>query len=136
MKKVQAPICPYCGKTSVLVGGLIIYPHRQDLAGKRFFNCAPCQAYVGCHQDTGEPFGRLADAELRKAKMAAHAAFDPLWRSKRMSRNTAYQRLSVAMGISQEETHIGMFDLERCKQVVKLVKAGALDRDNRVQRGA
>lgn len=130
-RKNLAPVCPYCGKVSVLVGGLIIYPHRQDLAEKRFYNCAPCGAYVGCHQGTNEPFGRLADAELRKAKQAAHAAFDPLWRSKRMERNVAYARLSDAMGLSREETHIGMFDLEQCRRVVELVKAGALNHDTR-----
>lgn len=42
--------CPYCGKPAQLVGGDVIYPHREDLHEKKFWLCTPCNAYVGCHR--------------------------------------------------------------------------------------
>ena len=81
--------CDYCGKPALFVGGLIIYPHRLDLRSKVFYYCEPCQAWVGCHPNTAVPLGRLANAELRSAKMAAHAAFDPLWRAGGQTRSSA-----------------------------------------------
>lgn len=74
-------ICSYCNKPAELVTGKEIYPHRPDLYPKKFWRCRPCTAYVGCHKpnagygDGTRPLGRLANAELRAAKSAAHAAF-------------------------------------------------------------
>lgn len=80
---MTAPVCPYCGATSVLVGGDVIYPYRRDLAEKQFYQCRACpDAYVGCHPGTTDPLGRLADKKLRLAKSHAHAVFDPLWERK------------------------------------------------------
>lgn len=123
-------ICPYCDKPARLVTGHAIYPHRPDLLGKKFWLCTPCDAWVGCHprnkkhKHTGaEPLGRLANGELRKAKQAAHAAFDPLWRSKTMSRKEAYQWLASQLGISPQNCHIGMMDVDSCKSVVAVMAA-------------
>lgn len=118
------PVCPYCSKPSVLVGGLAIYPRRKDLAHKNFYQCSPCEAYVGCHQDTTEPLGRLSNAELRDAKMKAHAAFDPNWQSRKMARVHAYRLLSKNLGIHIDECHIGMFDVETCSKVVAICNSG------------
>lgn len=123
--------CDYCGKQAELVGGERIYPHRPDLSALRFYACAPCKAHVGCHPGTTKPLGRLADAKLRSAKMAAHNNFDPLWKKKRMSRHAAYARLSDRMGIPREKTHIGMFDVSQCQLVIYLVRSGALNYDTR-----
>lgn len=113
-------VCAYCGKPTQLVGGDVIYPHRPDLADKLFYRCVLCEAHVGCHPGTTEPLGRVANAELRKAKMAAHAAFDPLWRGGGMKRKEAYAWLRTAMGLVEEDCHIGMFNVEQCHEVVRL----------------
>ena len=110
--------CPYCSQPAKLVTGQDIYPHRRDLWAKKFWQCAPCDAYVGCHQGGEIPLGRLANAELRAAKMRAHAAFDPLWKEGTMSRTEAYAWLSRTLGIPGKECHIGMFDVDRCRKVV------------------
>lgn len=118
--------CPYCNGAVKLVGGEVIYPHRTDLANKWFWQCAPCDAYVGCHPtgDGKKPLGRLADKELRRAKSDAHAAFDPLWRGGSMSRHQAYKFLAQEMGLPKDKAHIGMFDVAKCKRVVQIsVKA-------------
>lgn len=82
---MTAQTCPYYGGKPEQVRGDKIYPHRPDLHSKTFLLCAPCQAWVGCYRD-GTPLGRLANAGLHRNKMAAHAAFDPLWKSGKMTR--------------------------------------------------
>jgi hypothetical protein len=123
---MNAPICPYCGATAVLVGADVIYPRRRDLAHKRFWKCLACgDAYVGCHPGTVQPLGRLADAGLRTAKQRAHAAFDPLWERKMRqgfrksaARSAGYQWLAIELGIPAVDCHIGMFDIAQCERVV------------------
>jgi hypothetical protein len=112
--------CPYCGDAAELVTGDTVYPHRADLHSKRFYRCVPCGARVGCHKGTDRPLGRLANAELRRAKMAAHDAFDKMWKLRRMTRNEAYGWLANELNLSRKECHIGMFDVQRCEQVVRV----------------
>jgi hypothetical protein len=50
--------------------------------------------------------------------MAAHDAFDPLWKEGRMKRKEAYKWLSERMGLHVNDTHIGMFDADQCRRVV------------------
>lgn len=112
--------CDYCGNRAVLVTGREIYPHRPDLYGKRFYQCSPCGAYVGCHPGTKRPLGRLANASLRAAKVRAHAAFDPLWKSGRMKRTKAYAWLAKELEIKPDDCHIGMFTEDMCARVVSV----------------
>lgn len=115
----MAITCDYCGKDAALVSGKELYPHRPDLFGIQLWKCTPCEAWVGCHKRSNAvPLGRLANAELRKAKSAAHAAFDPIWKSGSKSRMGAYKWLSKQLNVPFKECHIGMFDIERCQQVV------------------
>lgn len=126
-------ICPYCGQPAPLVSGLDVYPHRRDLWAKKFYQCKPCDAWCGCHPPASDqgggqgdgtvPLGRLANAELRAAKQAAHAAFDPIWRSGRMRRREAYAWLAKALGVPAKDAHIGMFDVDQCRRVVDVVAA-------------
>lgn len=122
------PDCPYCTKPSERVTGKVMYPHRPDLASKIFYRCQPCGAWVGCHPGTETPLGRLADAELRQAKSAAHAAFDPLWKRKAerdgigkgKARGKGYKWLAQQLGIDPADCHIGMFDAPTCRRVVRI----------------
>lgn len=117
MPRTHPPLCPYCHNPSVLVTGEEIYTHRSDLHHLKFFACRNCQAYVGCHRD-GTPLGRLANAELRRAKQNAHQHFDPIWKTGRKSRSEAYRWLAKLLNIQVQECHIGMFDLKMCENVV------------------
>lgn len=127
MTNTTTILCNYCQKPAQLVGGDTIYPHRRDLYARKFYNCAPCGAWVGCHPGTTKPLGRLADAELRIAKQQAHAAFDPLWRSNvNMKRKDAYAWLAKQLGIERKRCHIGYFDVETCRRVVEICRAEAI----------
>lgn len=114
--------CQYCGNEAELVTGAEVYPHLPNLHAKPIYRCEPCKAWVGCHPNTTTPLGILANAELRKAKMAAHELFDPLWKNGQRTRTQAYQWLSEKLGIKPKHCHIGSFSLEKCKKVVELCK--------------
>ncbi|MFY2597151.1 zinc-finger-containing protein [Achromobacter xylosoxidans] len=129
-------MCPYCDRQAALVTGRTIYPRREDLFPLSFWHCEACDAYVGCHKkgawtneggkrvisDGSLPLGRLANATLRRLKQAAHAEFDPLWRSGEMTRLEAYTWLAKELGISASNCHIGMMDEDTCKAVVAVMR--------------
>jgi hypothetical protein len=119
---VSFETCPYCHQPAIKCTGREVYPHRPELGKKLFWACFPCKAWVGCHPGGDLPLGRLANAELRQSKMAAHAAFDPIWQSKHVSRGEAYGWLARQLGITKEECHIGHFDVQHCKQVVSVCR--------------
>lgn len=114
--------CPYCNQGATLVTGAVIYRGRPDLAGLKFWQCAPCAAYVGCHAagngygDGTRPLGILANAMLRSAKKAAHASFDGIWKDGHMPRKAAYRWLAKEMGLEEAHCHIGMFTVEQCRK--------------------
>jgi hypothetical protein len=110
--------CQYCLSDAELVTGADVYPHLPRLHNKKIWRCAPCKAWVGCHEGTDKAMGRLANAELRQAKMDAHSVFDPLWRNGERTRKQAYQWLAEKLGMPFKKCHIGYFDIEQCKQVV------------------
>lgn len=140
MKRVEVK-CPYCGQPAEYVDSSVVYNGRSY---GMIYDCRPCDAYVGVHKGSNIPLGRLANAELRKWKQAAHAAFDPLWRAKFRhrvaggegksgrpggdhykpvyARNSAYKWLAEQMGIERKECHIGMFDVDQCKRVISLCR--------------
>lgn len=116
--------CSYCGQPAVLVTGEAIYPHRPDLHSLRFWQCAPCDAFVGCHKngDGITPLGTLANRETREARKQAHAAFDPIWREGRMSRKKAYNWLASSLGYKQGKCHISWMTADECSRVVAITK--------------
>lgn len=115
MKKVH---CDYCGHRAEYVDSKVVYGTSYGM----IYLCRRCDAYVGVHKGTDAPLGRLANAELRHWKKVAHANFDPLWKNGDMQRNQAYAWLSEKMGLPKNKTHIGMFDVSQCKQVVFIME--------------
>lgn len=144
--KVTPPDCASCDDPKTrLVTGKKIYPHRPDLYDLNFWLCK-CGAYCGCHKtklgNYRRPLGRTANAELRKARGYCHRIFDPLWknapdmacyddsekdaRSRRIIQNAArgrtYKYLAEAMNMTREECHIGMMDVDQCRQLYAICK--------------
>lgn len=113
MKEV---ICPYCLMPAEWVDNSAIYGKRY---GKSYmmYLCRPCDAYVGCHQNTKNPLGTLANKELREWRKKAHAIFDPMWRDGKMKRQEAYHWLKEQTG---RWIHMGESDIETCKLVVEV----------------
>ncbi len=119
--------CPYCSKRARLLKGRQLYfgssilERVPELGEAFFYRCRPCDATVGCHKGTNKPLGTLANAVLRKLRKDAHDALDPLWRAKgKAARGEAYAWLRQAMGLKEDECHIGLFNEEQCRRVVEL----------------
>jgi ssDNA-binding Zn-finger/Zn-ribbon topoisomerase 1 len=114
--------CPYCGAKAKLVDSIAIYKTRSYGMLYVCTNYPNCDAYVGCHPNTIQPLGRLADHNLRIRKHNAHSIFDTLWKGNKriMTRTKAYEWLSSELNIPIEECHIGMFDITQCKKVVEV----------------
>lgn len=121
-KKSNSVFCPYCSQKASFVSGDVVYPRRLDLSKKFFYICYACNAYVGCHEKTNKPFGDLANAELRFWRKKAHEVFDLIWKSGKMSRKSAYNWLSTKLNLPPNKTHVGMFDVEKCRQTIELAK--------------
>jgi len=123
-------ICPYCGNNSEYIDSSFIYGKSYGM----IYLCRPCEAYVGVHKGTDKALGRLANKELREAKKEAHFYFDQIAKTSLINkiwkeyipnlgnRNKAYLWLSKQMNIDKEFCHIGMFDIEQCKQVVEICR--------------
>lgn len=114
--KTYMLMCPECGGKMRL---------RNSRYGK-FYGCEnwpKCQATHGAHPD-GQPLGKPADQETKKARIRAHAAFDKTWNgvSVKNARNRAYKFLANQMELTADQCHIGMFTKQQCEQVVKLCK--------------
>ncbi|MCW3111314.1 MAG: hypothetical protein JWQ09_5820 [Segetibacter sp.] len=127
-KILSGKVCPYCGENTTHCSDSVIYNRTY---GGMVYLCLTCDAYVGCHKpNPTQSLGRLANADLRSAKIAAHASFDTLWRkkisrdhvSKSKARKAAYRWLSCATGIPVEYCHIGFMDIEECNKVIEVCK--------------
>lgn len=121
------PTCIECGKLAELVGGDRVYPDRPEYHDRQMYLCG-CGAYVGCHAGTDTPLGYPAGPVTRRARSAAHAAFDPLI-ARKMARDkiargkaraAAYKWLAESLGIPGPACHIAHFDFATCARVVAL----------------
>lgn len=125
--------CTYCNKPARLVTGKEIYPRRPDLFSLSFWQCKPCDAYVGCHKagngygDGTRPLGILANKELRALKLLVHRNFDMLWQGGAMKRNEAYAWLAGQLNIPVNQCHVGMFTVDLCKKAAEVANKKLMD---------
>lgn len=103
-----------------------MYPTRDDLKHLCFYVCE-CGSRVGTYRRTLMPLGVPADERTRKARMAAHRIFDPLWRKDMWgspadfpNRGAAYKWLAEKFGVPV--VHIGEMTAEQAHQVVRFVR--------------
>lgn len=126
----REPVCPFCASVATLAYGIDVFPHRPDLAEKPFWVCWPCDARVGCHPNTKEPLGTLANAALRRLRSEVHELLDRRWlsahpRNRQARRGDTYAWLAKQLGLSEPECHVGMFDAERCIAALRALEAQA-----------
>ncbi len=122
MKRVNLK-CPYCGSRALLRPASVVYGARAADPAAPFYVCAhypACDAYVAAHRATRLPMGTLANADLRRKRIQAHATFDRLWKDGLMSKRQAYLWLQAKLGLPEAEAHIGKFSTFRCEQVIQL----------------
>lgn len=115
---LKGRICPYCKAKTNYVDSAIVYGKSYGM----IYYCDPCKAWTGVHKGTNKALGRLANYELREWKKEAHLYFDKIWQLNIMKRKEAYAWLSNKLGIPTQYTHIGMFSVKTCQEVVYLSK--------------
>lgn len=126
---VQAPVCPYCEAPAVLQ---LTSAHLYN--GRDFgpvWECAPCNAWVGCHKNSSRhaPLGVPANREVRDLRKEAHALFDPLWLSamqvrglsKSKARAAAYAWLGERMGRTTGHCHISWMQADELRQAIAIL---------------
>lgn len=97
----------------------VLLSHKNTKYGGLYFcPVENCTVALWEKDETATP----ADKETRQARLLAHNAFDPLWKSRKHNRSILYQLLSDYLGIPKNKTHIGMFDFDTCHKVVEFVK--------------
>lgn len=107
--------CPYCDRPAKWVDNAEIYGRRYGKSYMMWW-CKPCDALVGCHNNTEKPLGTLANKELRNWRRQAHAVFDPSWKlNPAVSRRRAYVLLAEHFG---KPIHIGESDIQTCKEII------------------
>jgi ssDNA-binding Zn-finger/Zn-ribbon topoisomerase 1 len=101
---------------------------RDGRYGK-FWSCSrwpQCDGLIGCHPGTDYPLGIPADANTRKLRVLVHDKLDPLWkqcRNRSTARRREYAWLGEALGLSEAECHVAMFDAEICKRALEVLEA-------------
>jgi len=117
-KILNAEICPYCSSGTKVISEKDvygkIYKNRPIYACERF---PACDSYVGSWEDH-TPMGRLANLQLRKYRNYAHKNFDKLFKDGIMTRDEAYENLSIYLKTPPEVTHIAMFQEHTLRLVV------------------
>lgn len=111
---IQGKICPYCKGKTEYVDSSVIYGKSYGM----IYLCSPCDAYCGVHWGTDKSLGRLANKELRKAKIEAHKYFDVIWKEGHEERGEVYKHLANHLKLPVEYCHIGMFSVKTCQKVV------------------
>ena len=107
-------ICPYCHKEAIWTENKAIYGKNYGRSYMCYY-CKPCNAYVGCHNNSKAPLGTMANEETREWRKKAHATFDPVWKRGGGNRNRAYKSLKKHFG---KEIHIGESDIQMCKEII------------------
>lgn len=120
MNSAHPPSCPGCGKPAELVTGKAVLPDVDAVANASFWQCEICDYWVGCHEGSMVPMGRLANSQTRALKRAAHDSFDPLWTSGQMTRTQAYKWLRGKTGLGAKECHIGWLSDEMLVRLPEL----------------
>lgn len=106
--------CPYCHKQAK-------WCENKEVYGKNYgrsymiWLCKDCNAYVGCHKNSKNPLGTMANSELRKWRIKTHSVIDPLWKSGEVKRYEVYKMLKETFG---KEIHIGESDIDTCKDII------------------
>lgn len=111
-------ICKYCMAITDFVDSAEVYSRSYGM----IYLCRPCNAYVGVHKNSNKAKGSVANHWCRELRKAAHQLFDDKWKSGAMTRTQAYKWLSGKLNIPLNECHIGMFEPDKCREVIELCK--------------
>lgn len=110
----------HCGSTASLRSNSLIYNGKEYGNGKAWIcdRFPECRGSIGTHPD-GRPLGTIPDEETKKLRIQVHALMDPLWKSKKIKRNSMYYKLGKAL--RKQAFHTGECNAEECRAVLELI---------------
>lgn len=109
-------VCRYCRSPVSLVSAEEVYPGLRLEANLYF--CEGCGARVGVREETGDPVGYLADAELRRWRRVVHEALRPLRREARSYPTPVHEMIQRALGVPEERARVAMLSIGEIKNLV------------------
>lgn len=109
-------ICPYCNKKAIWCSNENIYGRAMGVSHMCYY-CRDCDAYVGCHKNTRNTLGTMANKELRGWRQKAHFKIDPFWKEHGWMRSHVYEYMTMMFGY---EVHVGSSDIDLCKAILEL----------------
>lgn len=124
MKQMQIK-CPYCGSKAIYRPASMVYGSATKDKSAHLYVCSKwpaCDSYVNVHKKSRLPMGTLANGNLRHKRIMAHKALSAFQRYRGMDKWAAYLWLQINLGLSPEQTHIGMFSEEMCGKVISLCR--------------
>lgn len=118
--------CNYCWKEAEWVENKEVY-WKNYWKSYMIWLCRDCEAYVWCKKNTKKPLWILANKKLRKLriiskKLFIHKFMGWNWKCKHTKKTEAYHKLSELLDIPVSKTHFWMFDDEKCRSVIKILK--------------
>lgn len=124
MKKQQI-YCPYCNAPAFLRPAYTVHSVKTINSKSYVYLCSrwpKCDSYVSAHQKSRQPMGTLADKTLRRKRILAHRALEQYRVQNHMEKWAVYLWLQGKLGLTETQTHIGMFSEQMCEQVIRLCK--------------
>lgn len=121
-----AETCHYCNEPLDEVGGDRIWPHREDLAKKRFAICWPCSAWVGL-KDDGTAQGYNAKEHIRELRSQILSAWTAVCDTGAMT----YEKADEFRNWLREEkgydiSHLGHLEEEQLEELLRILDKMAI----------
>ena len=123
MKQKQRIRCPYCGAYATCRPASVVYGKSGKTKNSYLYICSrwpACDSYVGTHKKDRSPLGTPANKSLRHKRILAHRSLDAVQHRFQMQKWEAYVWLQAKLGLSESETHIGMFSEDMCDRTIAL----------------
>lgn len=114
--------CIYCQSEVIYTSNAILYGGRTYGSGMCYY-CTGCGASVGTHENNPKkPYGILATKQMQNIRKICHKNFDKSWKTNKISRNKAYEKLAEKLEINKKDCHFGMFDLATLRKALSIVE--------------
>ena len=116
-------ICPYCGAPVIYAPGQQSLRKEYPPKGRSSVSLFPLAGLRRlCIRAPArrQPDGHSRQRRLRRKRVKAHDALNPLRQTKHMDKWASYLWLQCKLGLDAEHTHIGAFTEPMCNRVIAL----------------
>lgn len=112
--------CHLCGGKVELVENRVMYGINLGWPWIWLCQTSVCRAYVGCHANTYQPLGTLADRQTRAARKAAYAALHAYCDKSGMPYADAKGWVAIQLQLPESRSGIGWLSIAQCQRLITL----------------